>query len=536
MADDGSRVPDNMFCAIARAFKKRLYRTSRRSLRRETRELLLREADEAYQRGEYTTAVERFDAAHALYAALPGTESGQADCLYNAGVALRHTGKYAAAVERLDAARALYATLPDTQREQAVCLLSAGVSLEAMGEYTTTVEHLDAARALYATLPDTQREQARCLFHRGNVLSVLGEFDVAIEHFDAARAEYATIPDTESDQADCLTAIAATLFAVGRSTEASYTRAQASSLRRTSERDDITQAQSMLMAASMAMSTVGGLTHAPSTDDLQWALDVFRKNRRSGAIQAACMMQLAIAFYCDGSPEEALSLVEEGRATALEIGTDGIATLATWLHALMLYTEAHSHEDEQEEAELIDKSLTSALEAALRMDRARFRLAKPSQRETWIRNRAEDVMDLAIELAAELNRAELVSDLIATWRTVGVLDLQISTSSPGPGDLDARTLLTSHLPLLLDAAPTLLADAGLPVPGNAPQADAPDDSSALAAAPPVGSQTALSGADLPRRPGPRLVMPHHRTALDTYSTVPLTTLSPDPEPVRATYR
>ena len=438
-------------------------------------------------------------------------------------------GEHATATNRHYAAFALYTTIPDTQRSQANCLLNAGKALHAMGEYTTAVKRFDAARALYATIPDTQHDQADCQLNAGFALVALGEYATAIGRYDAARALYATLPDTQQEQADCLDAIATAHSAAGRSTEASGTRAQASSLRRTSERDEITRAKNMLMA-------MGGTEYPASTDNLRWALDVFRKKRGTKAQQTLCLMYLATTAYDNDSLEEALSWVDQLRTAVIESGNEELVTQSIYLHALMLSTDTLSREDEQEEAELRDQSLALALEAALRMDRARFRLTKPSQREVWIRNRAEDVMDLAIGLAAHLNRAELVSDLIATWRTVGVLDLQISTSSPGPGDLDARTLLTSHLPLLPDATPTLLADAGLPVPGNAPQADAPDDSSALAAAPPVGSQTALSGADLPRRPGPRLVMPHHRTALDTYSTVPLTTLSPDPEPVRATYR
>ena len=263
---------------------------------------------------------------------------------------------------------------------------------------------------------------------------------------------------------------------------------------------------------------------------------MFRKKRGTKAQQTLCLMYLAATAYANDSPEEALSWVDQLRTTVIESGNEELVTQSIYLHASILCSEARFREDEQEAAELRDKSLTSALEAALRMDRARFRLAKPSQRETWIRNRAEDVMDLAIRLAAELNRAELVSDLIATWRTVGVLDLQISTSSPEPGDLDTRTLLVPHLPLPPDAASALWADTGQPAPGHGPRADAPDDSSALAAAPPVGSQTALSGTDLPRRPGPRLAMPHHRTALDAYNAVPPITLSPDPAPVQATYR
>ena len=509
MADDGSRVPDSTSRAIAST--------------------LFQEAGKAFQRGEYAAAAERYDAAFALYATLPDTQHDQARCLFGAGFALMAVGEYAAAVERFDAARALYATLPGTEGDQADCLFNAGAALGSLGEYATATNRFDAAFALYATLPDTQHDQADCQLNAGFALVALGEYATAIGRYDTARALYATLPDTQQEQADCLDAIATAHSAAGRSTEASDTRAQASSLRRTSERDEITRAKNMLMA-------MDGAEYPASTDDLRWALDVFRKKRGTKAQQTLCLMYLAATAYANNSPEEALSWVDQLRTTVIESGNEELVTKSIYLHASMLSTEARFRENEQEAAELLEESLPMAMEAALRMDQARFRLAKPSQRETWIRNRAEDVMNLAIELAAELNRAELVSDLIATWRTVGVLDLQISTSSPGPGDLDARTLLTSHLPLLPDAAPTLLADAGLPVPGNAPQADAPDDSSALAAAPPVGSQTALSGTDLPRRPGPHLVMPHHRTALDTYSTVPLTTLSPDPEPVRATYR
>ena len=284
------------------------------------------------------------------------------------------------------------------------------------------------------------------------------------------------------------------------------------------------------------LMAMDGTEYPASTDNLRWALDVFRKKRGTKAQQTLCLMYLAATAYANDSPEEALSWVDQLRTTVIESGNEELVTRSIYLHASMLCTEARFRENEQEAAELLEESLPMALEAALRMDRARFRLAKPSQREAWIRNRAEDVMDLAIRLAAELNRAELVSDLIATWRTVGVLDLQISTRSPEPGDLDTRILLVPSLPLPPDAASDLWAGTGQPAPGHGPQADTAEESSALAAAPPVGSQTALSGADLPRRPGPRLIMPHHRTALDTYSTVPLTTLSPDPEPVRATYR
>ena len=550
MADDGSHVPDSTSRAIAST--------------------LLQEAGKAFQRGEYAAAVERFDAARALYTTIPDTQHNQANCLLGAGIALVALGEYAAAVERFDAARALYTTIPDTQHDQATCLHSAGLALKAVGEYAAAVERYDAARALYTTIPDTQHDQARCLLgaghalrhmgehaaaaerfdaaralyttipdtqhdqakcleHKGRALLSLGDFDLAIEHFDAARAEYATIGNTQQEQADCLDAIAAAHSAAGRSTEASDTRAQASSLRRTSESDEIIRAKNLLM-------TMGGTEYPASTDDLRWALDVFRKKRGNKAQQTLCLMHLAAIAYANDSPKEALSWVEQLRTTVIESGNEELVTQSIYLHASMLRTEARFRENEQEAAELLKESLPMALEAALRMDRARFRLTKPSQRETWIRNRAEDIMDLAIGLAAHLNRAELVSDLIATWRTVGVLDLQISTSSPKPGDLDARTLLVPRLPLPPDAASGLWADTGQPAPGNSSQAGTPKESSALAAAPPVGSQTALSGTDLPRRPGPRLVMPHRRTALDTYNAFPPITLSPAPAPVRAAYR
>ena len=79
MADDGSRVPDSTSRAIASA--------------------LFQDAGKAFQRGEYAAAADRFDAARALYTTIPGTESEQANCLFNAGAALGNLGEHATAAD-----------------------------------------------------------------------------------------------------------------------------------------------------------------------------------------------------------------------------------------------------------------------------------------------------------------------------------------------------------------------------------------------------------------------------------------------------
>jgi hypothetical protein len=159
---------------------------------------------------------------------------------------------------------------------------------------------------------------------------------------------------------------------------------------------------------------------------------------------------------------------------------------------------------------LLEESLNLTIEAALSLDRARFRLERLDDRQRWFQAYARSTMDLALEVAAELGRPHLISDLIATWRTVGTLDVPRT----GPSRTASRESRTSDQ--------SVTATGHLTGANSVKEMLEEDGRSSFVAGPAVGSQTAII-AHLPRRPGPGLLMPHHRTALAGYDQAPART-------------
>ena len=144
------------------------------------------------------------------------------------------------------------------------------------------------------------------------------------------------------------------------------------------------------------------------------------------------------------------------------------------------------------------RALTPAIISALESNTARFQFPTEHDRITWITERAEPSLALALYLADINGQPALVSDLIATFRTGGSIDItrlatQNGITDPGQSILSLTTSFEDSIP---STAPT---PTGL----------------ALTASPPLGADAVLS-ANLPRRPGPVLHMPHHRTALADY--------------------
>lgn len=159
---------------------------------------------------------------------------------------------------------------------------------------------------------------------------------------------------------------------------------------------------------------------------------------------------------------------------------------------------------------LLEESLNLTIEAALSLDRARFRLERLDDRQRWFQIHAQSTMDLALEVAAELGRPHLISDLIATWRTVGTLDVPRTGPSQTAGG-ESRT-----------SDQSVTATEHFTGANSAKEMSEEDKGSSFVAGPAVGSQTAII-AHLPRRPGPDLLMPHHRTALAGYDQTPART-------------
>ena len=144
------------------------------------------------------------------------------------------------------------------------------------------------------------------------------------------------------------------------------------------------------------------------------------------------------------------------------------------------------------------QALTPAIISALESNAARFQFPTEHDRLTWLTEIAEPSLDLALYLASINDQPALASDLIATFRTGGSID---TTRLTAQGRTTTPGLITPDLATH---------------PGPEPHPVTPTPTGlALTASPPLGAD-ATPSANLPRRPGPVLHMPHHRTALADY--------------------
>ena len=282
------------------------------------------------------------------------------------------------------------------------------------------------------------------LFEAGHLPEAIAAFMRALEFSQQAKG-------TERQQANCLLNTGITLYEVGRYEEA-------------------------LTAVQQALAAYRTL---PGTERQQ----------------ANCLLNTGIALYEVGRYEEALTAYRDALAAYRTLpGTERQQALClgitgTTLDEVGRYEEARTP---------FRRALTPAIISALKSNAARFQFPTEHDRITWITERAEPSLDLALYLASINDQPALISDLIATFRTGGSIDItrltaQGRTTTPGLITPD----LATH-------------------PGPEPHPVTPTPTGlALTASPPLGTDTTPS-ANLPRRPGPVLHMPHHRTALADY--------------------
>ena len=220
----------------------------------------------------------------------------------------------------------------------------------------------------------------------------------------------------------------------------------------------------------------------------------------------------------DLSPEEILREAETAFSKAARLFATGHQekSIIAFTEALELYSQVEGTERQQadclnntgitlhevgryEEARTsYRRALTPAIISALESNTARFQFPTEHDRLTWITERAEPSLALALSLADINGQPALISDLIATFRTGGSIDTTRLTTQGRTTTLGLITPdLTTH-----------------PEPNPHPTTPTPTGL-ALTASPPLGTDAVLS-ANIPRRPGPVLHMPYHRTALADY--------------------
>ena len=422
----------------------------------------------AYKHGDLQGALKRYGQALALYRGIPGSERNQAKCLNNSGVASRELGDWRGALERFERVLALYREVPGSERNQADCLNNSGVASRELGDWRGALERYERALSLHREIPGSERNQAKCLHNSDAALGESGDLRGALERYKRAL----TLLDQYTPEADRIEA-------------------------------ERTGARCVLGIGACLIN----LDEAVFPDHFTRALEVFRRPEHvdhTKSDQASCLRLIGNCRSATGDLNGAVDAYQQAQELHREAGHPEKATEINVSLARVLKRKAAAIDSIFERCALLEESLNLTIEAALYLDRSRFRLDRLDDRQRWFRAHAQSTMDLALEVAAELDRPHLISDLIATWRTVGTLDIPRT----GPHRTTGRKNPANDQPITATEHFT-----------SAHSAPAEGEQSSLAAGPAVGSQTAVI-AHLPRRPGPGLLMPHHRTALAGYNQTP----------------
>ena len=177
--------------------------------------------------------------------------------------------------------------------------------------------------------------------------------------------------------------------------------------------------------------------------------------------------------------------------------------------------------DREQTASLCRLALAVAVPAIIRADEQRFQFESEGERSAWIGDLERGALiDTAFRAAREIGDAAVISDLIATLRTVGTLDPAAVGAASGGTDGDAGRA-SEALSMIAQAS-------AIGAPGADGVVQDPEESGTrepeepetrdpgLTAAPMLGSQSATGTVGVPRRPGPRLVLPFRRVGLDGY--------------------
>ena len=177
--------------------------------------------------------------------------------------------------------------------------------------------------------------------------------------------------------------------------------------------------------------------------------------------------------------------------------------------------------DPEQTASLCRLALAVAVPAIIRADEQRFQFESEGERSAWIGDLERGALiDTAFLAAREIGDAAVISDLIATLRTVGTLDPVALGAGGGGADgeagraSEALSLIARASAIGVSGADGVVQD---PEESGTREPEEPETRDpGLTAAPMLGSQSATGTVGVPRRPGPRLVLPFRRVGLDGY--------------------
>ena len=366
----------------------------------------------AYKHGDLQGALERYGQALALFRGVSGSERNQAGCLFNSGVALRELGDWRGALERYELALALFQGVSGSERDQAYCLSNSGVVLGELGDLRGALERYERALTLRREIPGSEHDQANCLYNNGNALRELGDLRGALERYERALTLYRGVSSSERNQAKCLHNSGAALGELGdlRGALERYKRALTLLDQYTPEADRIEAGRTGARCVLGIGACLINLDEAVFPDHFTRALEVFRRPEHvdhTKADQASCLTSIGGCRSATGDLNGAVDAYQQAQELHREAGHPEKATKVNVPLARVLKRKAAAIDSVFERCALLEESLNLTIEAALALDRSRFRLDRLDDRQRWFQAHAQSTMDLALEVAP--NSTALIS-------------------------------------------------------------------------------------------------------------------------------
>lgn len=459
---------------------------------------LFRAGRQARSQGDDETALEDYTMALRLYEEVPGCEIQQAKCSLNAGVIHRSHGRYQLALDCSRKALALFRKGGGSAFQQAKCYLNRGVAHRSLSNYHQALCSYDQALNLFMEADqDTTVQSAKCYLNMGVVLRAIGEYDTALECYQEALKGFRR-SGSAIQQAKCYLNIGVALSGLRHLDDALESYRQALTLFEDIDEDTTTQQAKCYLDIGVAYARKEEYRAAIASYDQ--ALSRFvRAGRRTATQQAKCLLNAGIASRSLGDFETSLDRLRSARHLL-----DGLPREARVCDTEIARTLLQCADKPGRTKDLVN-ALMLAVPAAIGLEEMRFQFPSPHQRANWVSNRATSAMNLTLILARRTHNASLISDLVAQWRTVGILDISPQEISRGSTERtplrDADDFgLTVTEPIGEEHEPT--------------PSDTEEPGSFIAG--PTESPGITAHSTLLRRSGPVLIMPDGRPALSIW--------------------
>lgn len=415
-------------------------------------------------RDEYTTAVDLLHEAINGFESLPGAESAIAYARASLANALRFLGRFAEAERQYALADGMF-RMSGRRSSIAYNLQNSAVNYAEQGKWEAADRAYAEALSKFEELGVSDYETGRTLMNHSETIRLTG--------------------DPERAEAVCRRAIAV-----------------------------LDRAEGAGGLLGMALTGLGcclkDQQRLPEAEAaLMESVRLIEQNEGSAYSLAYAEMDLGVVIADQCRFDEAAPHFERAREEFLRCGMHYEANLVNREEADALRRESERAHDAEKKDALLVEALSLAVRAAVDADERRFQFPASDARMRWIQRVAEPSRELALSLAADAQDPGLVSELVASWRTSGVVSPSSGLERARGGDPGRPPHHPAQATVPITGVMATDAENGVGGVGSVGGLGGLGD-------PPGGVRGSANAAG--RSIGPNLVMPHgSRSTLSAYA-------------------